>query len=369
MDQGQPTAIDELIDVVYAYAEAALVPVLASPLRIAFIRQHSAQFNARVMVSEDQTYEIAIVDGCATQLADAISIAGRDYETVCDTLERIARPLFDGKPDLASTRQYILFGAIIFVILHELSHALCGHFSFRRQQFLGGSQPDVLTFDEIDMSAAPTTEPSSKVGLVKQMEIEADLLAFEFMLAISYELLVANDHLQPLAGKLHGPDDIPAEVEQALAEAVLCACAAVFFLIEKNNPHASSYPSAEARILSLAYRLAVRIGFGEVAVGKHRVALDPAIRDRFSAQIIPAVLNALEFGQACIEPETASASSDTPEPREFGLSRDLLNLLLEDTLAGVAPASPGAIELRGLLDAKFEFDRVIAPYRTGQWLR
>lgn len=365
--------VDELLEAIYDYSRDALLPLLAGQLRVRFERNVSHQFNARVRIDHDVQYVISVFDGCAGGLAEAIGSIEDRYETINDSLEALARSLLGTAASNVVLRRFILSSAVMFVVLHELSHVICGHFAFRRDHGLSDTASG-SAFDEIEMSGL-TSRSISQDGrsLIKHVELDADQMAYEFLLAIGYEFLVANDEIGPHLAATHPPDALPDQIEHAVAECMLFAAAAVIFLIDANHPAPSTYPAPEARVLNLAYLLAARFGPGrDLQNGTHRLALDDAMRDRIGSFVIPAVLNALEFGAACFEHRQPGPSRDAAaghadsgsHPREAALTGDLIQLLLFE---GRDITTPGAAELRDLLAGKPSFLERARPYMSRNW--
>lgn len=362
------SAVDELLEEIYGYSSAALVPLLAKSFRVNFARNRSPQFNARVSIDKQQNYTISIFDGCAEGVLDAIASIGPEFETISDSLVSLCRKLSLEEKHETVLRRFILFNSLLFVVLHELSHVICGHFPFRIDNGLAPATGVDMNFDEIDMSATQaSTVPQNEQLLFKQIELDADQMAFEFLVALGYELFVANEEIRQLAGTRHPPDEIPEPVEHALFETMLFAASTVVFLIDANCPAPSFYPSPEARVLNLAYHVSGRFILGsDFKDGEHHLVIDQDVRDRFSTKIIPTVLNALEFGAACYEhrcPPSHMVTGETPT-RETALTRDLIRLLVPD---GEEFSCRGAGELQGLLAGKGEFLTQVRPYMTRGW--
>jgi hypothetical protein len=97
----------------------------------------------------------------------------------------------------------LLYNAILFIILHEVAHVTCGHFLMAIDAGIAKPSREYFTFSEIKPDATSvrtesTQEDSLASNMVRLTELEADAVAFDVMLALSYELLIGNSEVSDI---------------------------------------------------------------------------------------------------------------------------------------------------------------------------
>jgi hypothetical protein len=346
--------VDEILPELYRYSAEGLLPVIAPGIEISFERNSSQAFSAAVKLSNGNRYLVSVFDGCAAKLVDAV--LSEKGETVTATLDALSAQLFGARQQDNVLQSFILHGAVLFAILHEVSHIICGHFEYQVQHGLAEPVDGLFQIDELDKASSP---PRASQGPVdgqwrKLVELEADEIAFDILRSASYEILLAGDEFRNRVASVFDPNKLPQALEFALGEAMLCSAAAVCFLIgaERRQSAGTTYPLPDTRIISLAHLLTMKLVFGEQDGGARervRVQLTDDLRERLGSMIASTVLNALEFGNACLAAVHGHPRDGTP--REVVLTRDVVGILLDDRSRLTTAGAMEFAELQGRFGA------------------
>jgi hypothetical protein len=353
----------KVADAVLDYCET-LIRVLSGRADLVIaLRHRSRSFNAAVVEGGDGTrYTIWLYDGIVAGLREVLEAL--DEETIDDEMRTISQALLGDARHVHLCYRIWLVQSIVFVVLHELGHVLCGHLGLLAQEY--PQEKRHFAFDEIADATLSSTDPREESRLRPLMELEADEFALERMLVLAYEIFCADPAVLAILPELPSPDDVAEPLRrQAEALAFYAACTAMA-LIEAKAGASPDHPPAFARMFNLVNTFVRRLpGLGVEPRGVQVVPMTPSIRAIFASVVIPSLFNAMDIAETCCR----LAGVDLAE--RFGLDGDRISVagqLMNDLFAMLTGQPAQALSAEGrryqeLRSLSADFHRRLAPYR------
>jgi hypothetical protein len=171
-------------------------------------------------------------------------------------LEDLSQRIFGdaGKTDVIGGS--ILSTALIFVLLHEYGHIAAGHFGLKQA---GSVSSDKIDFEFAELQDCFTLEGQlpGHLQFRQMVELEADIVAFNLLLDLSYAIFVANDDVATLI-QGHEFEEWRDSLYPPVAELVFYASAVALALIAAHQDPVEQnrdYPVPLTRMMNLAMLL------------------------------------------------------------------------------------------------------------------
>jgi hypothetical protein len=259
----------------------------------------SDRFTARVVRLPEGSFEIRAYEGLAKTLGAAL--AGLEGGAL-ETLEDLSEQIFADPSHATVIAGSILSTALIFVFLHEYGHIAAGHFGLKRSTTEG---PGALgfEFDECEDRFSLEGAPSADLSFRQLLELEADLVAFNLVLDLSYPMFVANNDAAALI-QGHEFDDWRDSLYSPVVNVAFYASSLAIALIAAHQGRAdigNDYPLPITRMMNLAMLLlkrAIDVPWDSNGV-EHRLHVDAAALAQISSSFTPTLLNSIELAQSC----------------------------------------------------------------------
>lgn len=356
---------DELADEVLAYC-AYLVKVLSGRGDLVTLHRHSSgAFNAEVRSSAPGTFHILLFDGLVAQLRAVLE--SLDSESIDDEMRMISRTLLGGDAYAHLCYRIWLVESLIFVVLHEVAHVLCGHFDLLRAISSPSGQTS-LRFTEIRNEPLQSPRLAEEPRWRPLMELEADEVALDRMLAIAYELFCADESAKELLGpERTAPEaDVPEEHRRRAEELTFYAAATSMALIEAHGGSSEDHPPAFARMFNLVNTYARRLLTQNAGPpGIEVIRLTDSSRHLLSENILPALFNAMDIAESCctvvgVDLAERFGIEGGSVPAVKALTADLVAMLTGRPASTLSSEGARYDELRRLFG---DFHRGTAPYR------
>jgi len=340
----------ELIDAVLDQGDRLIHLLTGRRDLIVTRRLRSRAFNAEVGTADGRSYTVLLHDGLVDRLRSALTRL--ESEALDDQMRATAEELL-GDPDRVDICHRIwLVQSLLFVLLHEVAHVVCGHLGWWRLAAAPG-QEAAFRYTEVDGPPLPEpAAPGDTRRLRWLMELEADEVALDRMLVLAHELFFADEE----AARLHpepGPDlDAVPEAERRAAEALTfyAACTAMA-LIEAQQSRTQDHPPAMARLHHLVNTFVRRLLTGnEGPDGVVRLALTPERRRVLGDVVAPLLVDAMDIVASCCEAAGVSAEHRYGGPRGSvarRLAADLAGLLTDRPVETLSDEARIYRDLRG----------------------
>jgi hypothetical protein len=290
LEDGQ---VVEISDVLLDFFAGEILGDLAPPdLQIRALRVADPSFNASVECRGKTSFTIGLNEGCIDGIFRALNASGEDDLTVA---RRLTEELFGSQDGIDAVLNGILNLSVLFVLLHEFSHIVCGHFHAAL-----GEGPRVFTLNEIGLSDQLgfgfTGGGVSDVEANKTFELEADSTAYELLLEHAEMALRASPGLERLAWDGKGG-------VEAIRKMAFFACALVVALTEGRRREVGAdgvHPTALTRILNLclANLLLFLLGDWRVEEFVRKLKIDAEAEAFIFGRIVPTIVDAIEFCRA-----------------------------------------------------------------------
>ncbi|HVY38735.1 MAG TPA: hypothetical protein VHM31_12400 [Polyangia bacterium] len=354
--------VGDLSDEVIQYCQGLANILSVRPGIVRMQRSASSLFDAKVKPAADGTYRVLLNDGTiqkvretAIKLADAPGID----EEMADRAEELL-----GSAEFSS----VTYGSwvaqvLIFIGLHEVAHVLCGHFSVL--PLLDGN-----VHSEVAGPDLPIHQPGWEDHRLRWLlELEADEVALDRMLALAFEIFTADGDVRDLyahAGR--STIDVAGSVRRSAERLTFhAACSAIALLEAGREPLGTGHPPAFARMLYLSNVFLLRqldASGGPPGVTHLRFSADQ--QRTFRETFIPAVLEAMIFANACCETIGVDLASRFGHPGETPLG--IAGILATDLVAVVAgrptsTLSAEAAQYREISQLFEAYNPKIRPYR------
>jgi hypothetical protein len=354
-----------IVETVVGYVhQIVLATVDKGAETIAVRADPTARFAASVS-ERAGTYEIVASAGLADTLSRALNLLP---EGPFQSLQRLSLQLFDEPPQGDVIKGSLINGALIFILLHEYGHIAAGHFKLLAEQ--GGADAE-LAFDEVMSDFSFQGERDDLTS--RLIELEADNLAFNLLLDLSYPIFTASADVQAL---LKGRD-LPNWQDQLIppvVELMFYSAALALALVDahrKRSRCSGDHPRPLARMLNLAGLMVRRMTQGAwISEGtQHRLAVDDSIHAQLRTFFIPALVNGVELCEAALANPGLDLSSrpSFSDPDHFAwavLVNDYINLIKG---APKPFLTEDGRELHSLSQAIAAFDTSMRPYRVRNW--
>jgi len=257
-------------------------------------------FNAVVETATNEVFWIELNDGCVDTIFRALnSNLVEDLEVAVGLSEQ----LFGDKSEIDAILNAILNCAVTFILLHEYSHIVCGHFH-------ATDKPDdcsarTRTLQEIGEQYGMETFGLSFAGFSptqvnKVFELEADAAAYELLIEIATDVFLATPAVEQAISRRKRAADLSLDDKRAIQRMTFYACSLVAALTEGvrvRQGHQSNYPSALTRMLSLcAINLVAFLpGAWKVEEFVKKLKIDDTTEQILYEQIVPTIGSALDF--------------------------------------------------------------------------
>ena len=332
--KGDTPLLDKLADpatIVEAIAgyvdQIVLVAVDKGAATIAVRADPSGRFAARVS-ERAGAYEITAFAGLADGLSRALNLLP---EGPFQSLQRLSLQLFGEPPQEDVLKGSLISGAVTFILLHEYGHIAAGH--FKRLAEESGTDA-ALAFDEVTSVFAfegEAGDPTSRL-----IELEADNLAFNLLLDLSYPIFTASADVEAL---LNGEDlrNWQDQLIPPVVELMFYSAALALALIDAHRTRtgrSGDHPRPLARMLNLAGLMVRRMTEGAwVSEGtQHRLTVNAEVHVQLKTFFIPALVNGVELCEAALANLGLDISSmpTLSDPDSFAwavLVNDYLNLI------------------------------------------
>jgi len=266
-------------------------------------RAKSKKFNARVETSDGIRFLIKINDGVIEVLKNTID--GISADTISDEVEALSSVLLGNKSHQNIIYRSIVYNSIVFILLHEISHITCGHFSYIIEQRQLNNNDINYTFNEIgEFGYGDSLQDQSSLDqhFVKLAELEADIVAFDLMHVLSWELFIKNSEAREISETIHS-DNPPDFVREKSSELIFYAACLSLSMIEATRRVHKEYPLPFARIFNIAHTY-----FSRNLPGKRKevndmpgtatVVLDDNTRE-ICKKSVTAFINAVDIAENC----------------------------------------------------------------------
>jgi hypothetical protein len=181
-----------------------------------------------------------------------------------------------------------------------------------------------LSFDEQSSAQSSRNPNTNAMNCIEIIELDADQLAFGFLSAFAYEILVAGDGLAGLLAKQEDPIAVSQDMTLVLGEVIVSAASGVFYLMETQRDEHGDYPSPQTQLQSILYGWTRNVLVISKTVQEElSVTIGPDQRHILLEKVVPACFNSAQFGVACAETIVNGQSMTTSHPR-IGLDEQAL---------------------------------------------
>jgi len=366
MSDGTPqTAAVEMLIELNGYIEKAIAPVLAPSLSLTFNDRMSNAFNAEVSTADFNRFNISINRGCADLLNNCM--AGAEAEDLTEVQAALSATLFDDLAHALEVRRAMLHFAIVFIAFHEIAHVLCGHLPFCFDREIIGMSKHGLRLDEVTTLDPDPTRDAKATNWAKLIELDADQMAFELLMAFAYEILVAGDGFAELLPDKQDPNAVSQRTALALGEVIITSAASVFFLMEMQRGDHGDYPTPQTRLQSILYTWTRQLLVNDQErTSGDTVTISQTQRSELFSKVLPACFNAAQFGMACAEALTDEPAGKTYKAN-VGFDETALMDEFMDSLVQTGSASPDAPEqsFRKLMRELTDFQQMLRRHPLG----
>ena len=372
--------IAEIADALLAFSVGILIKAFENDRSgVSGRRRPEREFNAMVETMDGENYEISLFDGIIASIHGALkAVLNSDDECVNETFETLASTLLGDKSKADVVVRCALYNALIFVLLHEYAHIVCGHFRFEiAKQNPNSDRPTQHRFREVsdssirfELTSLMGTEVVNRFAALS--ELEADATAYQLLSDFAYEIFVANSEVAETIPAKLPPHEVPAPVLQATNELQFYSATLALSLIEfarKRQGDSGGYPLPFTRVMNIA-----TVMIGKLAPGPWT---SEGSRQRLSKQSTPwvqefavrTIYNAMEL----CEVSCRGLGLDLREIIDFArfdetvektLTLDLF-AILQDKADDLATRE--AQELMRLQNCGEEFRTLLRPFRMKKW--
>lgn len=320
---------------------------------------------AASVTEHEGAFEIVVFAGIAQALSRALDLLP---EGPFESIQRLALQLFGEPPEEDVIKGSLVSGALIFILLHEYGHIAAGHFRLQAEAE-GSDRP--FAFEEV---ASTFSFEGAAGGMTSRLiELEADNLAFNLLLDLSYPIFAANADVEALLG---GQDlrDWQDQLIPPVVELMFYSAALALALIDAHRVRSrggQDHPRPLARMLNLAGLMIRRMtqGAWQTEGTQHRLTVDGAVHAQLKGFFIPALVNGVELCEAALgnlglELASRMSLTDPDDSAWVVLVNDYINLIKG------APnpfSTPDGQELHALAVELAGFTDFMAPYRTRSW--
>ncbi|MGA8171095.1 MAG: hypothetical protein WB816_09750, partial [Methylocystis sp.] len=300
------------------YVTSTALPALDKNASVINVKSvESPIFTASVEWRPKTGHKLCIYSGVAQTLAT--SLQSIDTPAI-ETLAALSENLF-GSPDFAHVvAGSVLSSAVIFVCLHEYGHVAGGHFELRRCQRT--EQDRGFEFNETTDDFSYEGKSGNAFQFSQLLELEADLIAFNLLLDLSYPIVVANEDVAAL---MRGREfeNWRDELHPRVAELTFYAAAIALGLlsVHRANENSETHPWPITRMMYIAMLLLRRTVPGWQSGSKlaHFLKIDETALAHLTGNFLPTLLNAIELAESCCRgigldlPHAMGLSSGAPE--------------------------------------------------------
>lgn len=315
------------------YIEKGVAPHIAPSLNICFELGMDPSFNAAVSTWNHRDFKIVTETACAVVLEFCMDRL--EDNDILEVQRNLADKLFASEAHSSEVTRLTLHFALIFILLHELSHIICGHLKFGEERNLVPRLGETYHIDEIlqEQRDGQVREKSVPADWVKLMELEADMVAFELLQAISFDLMSGGDSFAELLPEDVDPEHIPGDMQKALDEIVISACASVFYIMEMQRGGSTTHPLPRTRLHNILYVWTRRLFVeDDIPSGMSYVPLTPDTRHELNTRILPTAYNAAEFGIGCAENFALLEPNSSKSKDRIITEKDLLDGVIDSFL-------------------------------------
>ncbi len=329
------------------------------------VRADPAERFAASVTERSGVYEIVVFAGMAEALSRALDLLPEDPFR---SLQRLSLQLFGEPPEEDVIKGCIVSGALIFILLHEYGHIAAGHFALQADAEGAAGQ---FAFEEV--GSAFSFEGKAGGLTSRLIEIEADNLAFNLLLDLSYPIFTANADVEALLG---GKDlrDWQDQLIPPVVELMFYAAAVALALIDAHRVRArgaTDHPRPLARVLNLAGLMIRRMteGAWRSEGTEHRLQVDETVHAQLTTFFVPALANGVELCEAALanlglELSSRLALEDPDDSAWPVLVNDYINLIKGAPKPFV---TPDGVELHALSQTVVAFTAFMAPHRIRSW--
>lgn len=359
-----PTNVTEAL--VHYFSQIVLASLDAGTDKIDTKVVEADTFTAQVGKLQGGGYQVRAYSGVAKLLtATLFGLDGGPAESI----DSLSNKIF-GAPDLSDVLiGSIVSSSIIFVFLHEYGHIAAGHFNLTNDS----REPDALDFDELTSGFSFEGSPFNDRDLGHLLELEADVLAFNILLDLSFPIFSANSDVEiALAGR--EPEGWREDVTPEMAELMFYSAATALALLavhRKPLVQQDNYPLPLTRLLNLAVltmRRTIKTQWQSQGL-EHRATVDDDMSNQMKTVFLPMLVNALELCQAAcarisLDFRALLNLPDTDREAWAYLADDFVNVIRgrQDVLLTVE-----AHELLGAMSRMNAFNEFMLPYRVRDW--
>ncbi len=326
-------------------------------------------FKARVHQGNNGQFYILIFDGITKTLTGSLSLGEGG---AVDTLEQLLAKIFGNAAYAHVIAGSLISSALIFVLLHEYGHIAGGHFNFLQQS----SPAKCAGFEFDEITDAFSFDGFSPGGMEtgKLIELEADLIAFNLLLDVSYPLFLADENIEVL---MQGREfeNWRDELYPPMAELVFYGAAlALALLAVHRSPEEAGgdHPLPLTRLMNLGMLLFRRMTAGAWSSENglvHRLTVDRSAREQITSFFAPALVNAIELCEECCLAagldlrRLLDLQDQGAGPMQL-VSADFTGLLKDD---GRTLVTKEARQLRSLHQQQAGFSALMQPFRARNW--
>lgn len=356
---------NELSDEVIRYC-MTMFRVFTGSSEVASVARHpSPEFNALIETEDLKTYRIWVHDGLIARLREALERL--EAETIHDEVLAISEAVLGDQAHAHICYRVWLVQSIIFVVLHELGHAMRGHLAYLAE--LRGDAAKNLALAEVQCMALARDGPALDPHLLHLFELEADEFAADRMLALANELFLEDVGAREIIVRLGRDADNVDEIVRRKAEELsfYSACTSMA-LIEAHGDRGPSHPLPFTRMLHLSNAYVRRfLPKPADALGVQEVQLTGNDRQAFVEAVVPPLFNAMDIVENCWAVAGVDLSDRFHVPddgKDISLAGRLASDLVATLISKPAKLIPTErARYEELLQHLLEFHELMKPYR------
>jgi hypothetical protein len=275
-------------------------------LDIFVLRVPDLAFDSTVETITNREFWITLNDGCVETAFRALNTSDAGDLNVA---AGISEQLFGDRMEVDAVLGAILNAATVFILLHEYSHIVCGHFHATPAEPGAGFQ--MRAFGETG-TAHEAQSPGVAMGGVtasqarKVFELEADATAYELLIDRAADVFLASPGIRRAIRRRKRRAKLSKADTRTVQRMTFYACSLVAALTEGVREQAgaqSEYPGALTRMMNLCLTnvLAFLPGTWRVDEFVQKLSVEDKSERFMVQQIAPTIGHALDFCRAGCE--------------------------------------------------------------------
>lgn len=293
---------EDITEAVARYCSNVLIPVVAGKqYTINCIHSESMEFNAGVSTSDGKEFTILFNYGITETFIDVINrMDDKDIEA---EIEELSEKIYNNRTSKNDIYRGIVFGAVFFVMLHELAHILKQHLHYVIKSEAKDPQ---FYFNEIDIGLNVRNPLISEAffndNILKLFELDADASSVILLLTLSIEIFGETSELYDTVypGWKEAPEN--EKHRKACNEIMLYGACLALAAIEAKRGVSEEYPSPFTRIINIydafnqeIYKAASVIDPGSFVDDILYLENNEKVQQVMSSIIFPVFLNSVDI--------------------------------------------------------------------------